>query len=77
MLMLPRYAIGDSMDLSSAQTHVSKLTQGTNGSTHLSSIISVKNNAAPAKRNAAVMEEEGTGDKNKKTRRGGVKKIKK
>jgi hypothetical protein len=77
MLMLPRYAIGDSMDLSSAQTHVSKLTQGTNGSTRLSSIISVKNSAAPVKRKAVVLEEEGVGDKNKKTRRGGVKKIKK
>ncbi|KIM30804.1 hypothetical protein M408DRAFT_21631 [Serendipita vermifera MAFF 305830] len=74
-LDLSQYAIGDSIDLSSAQSQVSKLTQGTNG-TNLSSIISVKSNAAPIKRKAQAMEEEAT-DKNKKTRRGGGKKIKK
>jgi hypothetical protein len=76
-LILPRYAIGDSMDLSSAQTHVSKLTQDTNGNTRISSIISVKSTAAPVKRKAVAMEEDNAGDKNKKTRRGGGKKMKK
>ena len=65
------------MDLSSAQTQVSKLTQGSNGNVRVSSIISVKSNVPPIKRKAQVMEEEGAGDKNKKTRRGGGKKMKK
>jgi hypothetical protein len=77
MLTLPRYAIGNSMDLSSVGTHVSKLADGTNSSTRISSIISVKTAAAPVKRKAAAMDEDTSGDKNKKTRRGGGKKMKK
>jgi len=78
ILILSRYAIGDSMDLSSAKTQVSKLTQGTNGNVRLSSIISVKSNATPLKRKAQEMEEEShAGGKSHKTRRGVGKKAKK
>lgn len=77
----PRYAISDAIDLSSAQAQVSKMTKdGMNGSASLTnSIVSVKSSASPAKRKAEVLEDGvGTGDRQKKTRRGhGGKRVKK
>ncbi|CCA70074.1 related to KRE33-Killer toxin REsistant protein [Serendipita indica DSM 11827] len=72
-LDLSQYTIGDSIDLSSAQAQVSKLSKEKKGA--VSSIFSVKSNAPPPKRKAEALDESSV-NKAKKTRRGSGKKQK-